>query len=85
MSSEIVVYSAAFCGDCQLLKAYMDEQGIVYENRDIRENPAYAEELQEKTGKEGVPYVVINGEWKRGYQPGEPFSEAFAADLLGVQ
>lgn len=84
MPKEIIIYSAGFCGDCQHLKAYMDKEGIAYENRDIRENSAYAEELAEKTGKEGVPYVVIDGEWKRGYEPGEPFSDAFAGKLFGL-
>ena len=37
-----------------------------------------------KTGKEGVPYLVIDGEWIRGYEPGKPFSEAFARETLGL-
>jgi glutaredoxin len=84
MAQEIVMYSAQLCGDCQLLKAFMEKNGIDYENRDIRENPAYGEELKEKTGKLGVPYLIVNGEWKRGYDPGKPFSEEFARELLGV-
>lgn len=79
---EIVVYSAKLCGDCQLLKQYLDARGMRYELRDIKENPAWGEELQAKTGKLGVPYVVVDGEWKRGYQPHEPFSESFAASLF---
>lgn len=84
MASEIIMYSAQLCGDCQLLKAFMAEQGIEYENRDIRENLAYGEELEAKTGKLGVPYLVIDGEWKRGYEPNQPFSAEFAANLLGI-
>ncbi|MBI1318414.1 MAG: glutaredoxin family protein [Candidatus Hydrogenedens sp.] len=86
MSEEVlIVYSAALCGDCQLLKAFLDERGIRYENRDIRANPEYGVELEERTGKLGVPYVVHNGEWKRGYLPGEPFSAEFAEDLFGLR
>jgi glutaredoxin len=84
MAKEIIVYSAALCGDCQHLKAFLDAQGMAYENRDIRENAAWGEELEAKTGKLGVPYVVVDGEWKRGYAPGQPFSEAFAKELLGL-
>jgi glutaredoxin len=83
-NDNIIVYSAKLCGDCQHLKAFMDANGIAYENRDIRENLAYGEELEAKTGKLGVPYVVINGEWKRGYEPGQPFSDAFAKSLFGM-
>ena len=84
MSNSIVLYSARLCGDCQLLKAYMDKHNVVYENRDIREHPAFGEELEARTGKLGVPYLVIDGEWRRGYEPGQPFSEAFAKNLLGL-
>lgn len=79
---EIVMYSAKLCGDCQQLKAFMDVNGVQYEERDIRENPEYGEELERRTGKLGVPYLVIGGEWIRGYRPGLPFSEDFAREVL---
>ena len=84
MPNEIIIYSGKLCGDCQLLKAFMDEHDIVYENRDIRENPEYGVELEEKTGKLGVPYLILDGEWVRGYEPGEAFSDAFARRLFGL-
>ena len=84
MSKNIVMYSGKLCGDCQLLKAFMAAHGIAYEDRDIREHPEYGEELMAKTGKLGVPYLVIGGEWVRGYDPGQPFSEAFAKRLFGL-
>ncbi|MCC6143995.1 MAG: glutaredoxin family protein [Candidatus Hydrogenedentes bacterium] len=79
---QITVYSAALCGDCQRLKAWMEEQGIQYENRDIREHPHHARELEEQTGKLGVPYLIIDGQWKRGYVPGQEFSPDFARSLF---
>ena len=82
--SEIIVYSAHLCGDCQHLKAFMEHRGIAYENRDIRDRPEFGVELEAKTGKLGVPYLVIDGEWFRGYEPGKPFSEAFAKTLFGI-
>ena len=84
MSKEVVLYSAAMCGDCQVLKAFMEKEGIPHEVRDIREDPTHAEELVRRTGKHGVPYLVINGEWKRGYEPGKPFSEDFARALFAT-
>lgn len=82
MDREIVLYSAQLCGDCQKLKEFMDAREIDYELRDIRENPEYAEEVQQATGKLGVPYLVIDGEWVRGYQIGQPLSEEFAERLF---
>ena len=84
MSKQIIIYAARLCRDCQQLKAFMDAHGIAYEQRDIKENPAYAEELEAKTGKQGVPYLIIDGKWIRGYEVGKPFSEAFARRLLGL-
>ena len=84
MNKNIVMYSGKLCGDCQLLKAFMAEHGIEYENRDIREHPEYGEELAARTGKLGVPYLVIDGEWVRGYEPGKAFSEDFAKQLFGL-
>jgi glutaredoxin len=84
MARQIVMYSAKLCGDCQALKAFMGKNQIAYENRDIRDHPEFGEELQSETGKLGVPYLVIEGEWLRGYDPGKPFTEDFARALLGL-
>jgi glutaredoxin len=83
MAKDIVLYAAELCGDCQLLKRFLDEQGIAYTLRDIRANPEHARELESQTGKLGVPYLVIDGRWVRGYHPGQPFSHDFAHELLG--
>jgi glutaredoxin len=82
MSREIIVYSAEMCGDCQNLKAYMDQNSIEYTVRDIRKNPEFGVELEEKTGKLGVPYLQIDGEWIRGYDVGKAFTDEFARGLF---
>jgi glutaredoxin len=64
------------------LKDYMDAHDIGYELRDIREHPEFADEVRENTGKLGVPFLVIDGEWVRGYQLGQAFTEDFAATLF---
>mgnify|MGYP006299429071 CR=1 FL=1 len=84
MMHHIVFYTAPLCGDCQKLKAFMDAHGLEYEVRDIKADPAHAQELEANTGKLGVPYLIINGEWKRGYVPHEPFSQDFARELFGL-
>ena len=44
----------------------------------------YIDLREKKTGKQGVPHLVTDGEWVRGYEPGQPFSEAFARHILGL-
>jgi len=84
MPKDIILYSAKLCGDCQHLKAFMDAHGIQYQERDIKEDPEHAKVLEEQTGKLGVPYLVKDGEWIRGYQVHRPFSQEFARNLFGV-
>ena len=81
-NSELIVYSAELCGDCQKLKSFLAENGISYENRDIRKNPAFGQELETTTGKLGVPYLIINGEWQIGYEKGVGFTDAWARKVL---
>ena len=85
MKREIVLYSAEMCSDCQKIKDYMKSNGIEFELRDIRKDPAYADEVTENTGKLGVPYLIIDGEWIRGYELDKPFSDEFARSLFDDQ
>lgn len=82
MPKEIILYSAQMCGDCQKLKDFMESKGIRFEIRDVRAHPEYAKEVEENTGKMGVPYLVIDGEWVCGYDLESPFSEDFASSLF---
>ena len=84
MAKEIRLYTAKICGDCQHLKAFMDAHGVEYELCDIHEDPENAAFLERETGKLGVPYLRIDGEWVRGYDMGKPFSEEFARGILGL-
>jgi glutaredoxin len=84
MSKEVIVYSTKLCGDCQQLKSFLDAHGIEYIERDINENEAWAKELEERTGKRGVPYCVIDGEWVCGYVPREGFTEEHARKVFGL-
>jgi glutaredoxin len=79
-----ILYSAKLCGDCQHLKRFMDAHGLPYEVRNIDEVPAYADELETHTGKQGVPFLRIDDRWVRGYEPGRPFTEEFARSLFGL-
>ena len=57
----IVVYSTAWCGDCRRLKAQLARHGIAYREIDIDADPAAAELLQKRTGRQAIPFVEIDG------------------------
>lgn len=66
---EVVVYTTSWCGWCRKTLAYLDQQGVDYENRDIEADGDSREELIEKTGGTSVPVVEIDGHLVRGYDP----------------
>jgi glutaredoxin len=66
---DVIVYTTSWCGWCRKTLAFLDEQGIDYENRDIEAEDAWREELEQKTGSTSIPVVEIEGELVRGYDP----------------
>ncbi len=57
----IVVYSTAWCGDCRRLKTQFARHGVPYREIDIDVDPAAAKTLRERTGREAIPFVEIDG------------------------
>lgn len=55
---EIVVYLSKNCGYCHHQKAFLQENGIVFEERDIAEKK-YLQELMDLGGS-GTPFTLIN-------------------------
>jgi glutaredoxin-like YruB-family protein len=68
-SHEVVVYTAPWCGWCRKTLAYLTQQGVDFENRDIEADDEWREELLEKTGGTSIPVVEIDGQLIRGYDP----------------
>jgi len=67
--SRVVVYSAPWCGWCRKTLAWLDTRGVAYENRDIDADPAFKQELREKTGRTAIPVVQIGDALVPGYSP----------------
>lgn len=61
MKNKIIIYSGEYCPNCKMIKSFMDNQGIQYEERNI-ENEEYKKEL-EKRGFKSIPVLVTNGEY----------------------
>ena len=58
---QIIVYSASWCAFCHAAKQYFDKLDVAYTERDVEQNPQYAEESVEKSGQMGIPVIDING------------------------
>jgi len=70
-SHEVVLYTTSWCGWCKRTIAWLDAQGVAYENKDVERDAAAAAEMRELTGGDsGVPVVVIDGEVIQGFNQG---------------
>ena len=65
----VVVYTTPWCGWCRKTLAWLDGQGIAYQNKDIEADSRWRDELIRKTGKTSIPVVEIEGELVRGFNP----------------
>jgi glutaredoxin len=82
---KLTVYSSTWCPDCRHAKAFLDEHGLDYELVEIDKDHEAARVLEEKTGKRGIPYFVLDGErWERAYIPRQGFDREGMSRLLGL-
>ncbi len=53
-----------------MVKEFLSQRGIGFEERDVSRNPSYAQELVRSTGQTGVPVTIINGQIVVGFDHG---------------
>ena len=73
----VILYSATWCGYCRKARAHLDRARVDYEIRDV-DQPRYARELREKSGRGGVPVLDFDGQILRGYSA-EQYDRAIRA------
>jgi glutaredoxin len=64
-----VVYSKSRCPWCVKLKDFLRQNGVPFEERDAGENPAYAMEVQQKSGGVALPVTDVEGMIIIGFNP----------------
>ena len=62
MAKQVTIYSTATCGFCKMLKSYLDDKGVKYEDKKADTDQKLAQELYEKSGQLGVPFTIITDE-----------------------
>ena len=53
-----------------MVKEFLSQKGVDYEERDVAANQAYAEEMVKSTGQMGVPVISIDGQSVIGFDRG---------------
>src|SRR5690349_13434635 len=62
------VYSSHGCPDCTRLDRWMRENSVAHEKVYIDDVPGAADKLESETGKQAVPFILVDGaKWVRGY------------------
>jgi glutaredoxin 3 len=59
---KIIVYSTPTCPYCNMVKDFLKEKKIDFEEVDVSKDQDKAEEMMKKSGQMGVPVLDIEGE-----------------------
>lgn len=71
MNKKIIVYSTKTCPYCRMLKDFLKENNISFEDYDVGSNREKLEEMIKKSGQIGVPVIDIDGEIIVGFDKEE--------------
>lgn len=74
----VKVYSTPTCPYCHMVKDFLKEKGVEFEDIDVSENQEEAQKMIEKSGQMGVPQIEINGKIIVGFD-----KEAIEKELKG--
>lgn len=75
----VKVYSTPNCPWCRMVKDFLNEHGIAFEDINVAVSRKAAREMIEKTGQRGVPVIDIEGKVVIG------FDEKKLRELLNIK
>jgi glutaredoxin len=78
---KVIIYSQETCPPCHAEKLWLKENRIEFEERDIRKNEQYLQELIE-LGSSSTPTTIIKDEDSEEYILG--FDKEKFAEILGI-
>jgi glutaredoxin-like YruB-family protein len=64
---KVKIYTTPACPFCYMLKEFLKEKGVEFEEVDVSKDKKALEEMIEKSGQMGVPVVEIDGEIVIGF------------------
>lgn len=67
----VAVYSTPSCPYCSMVKNFLKEKHVPFEDYDVSRDQRRAEEMVRKSGQMGVPVVDVNGRILVGYRPAD--------------
>ncbi|MFX3624825.1 MAG: glutaredoxin family protein [Ectobacillus sp.] len=67
--NHVTVYTTTTCPYCVMVKRFLEEQGVPFQEVNVQLDQAAARKLVETTGQLGVPQINVNGKWVIGFDP----------------
>ncbi|MCH1624407.1 glutaredoxin family protein [Ferdinandcohnia quinoae] len=67
--NQITVYTTSTCPYCDMMKNFLKEQGLSFNEVNVQLDQAAANRLVKTTGQLGMPQTEINGQWVLGFDP----------------
>jgi len=69
MKPKVVIFTQPDCPPCQVVKLFLEEKGVAFEERDISSDPSAVRELTEQYNSHSTPTLVIGEEVMIGFDP----------------
>jgi glutaredoxin-like YruB-family protein len=69
MKHKVTIFTQPDCPPCHVVKLFLTERGVPFEERDITVDPEAVTELTEKYASHSTPTVVIGTEVLIGFNP----------------
>ncbi|GIN94153.1 NrdH-redoxin [Siminovitchia terrae] len=63
----VTVYTTTRCPYCVMLKNFLKENEIAFQEVNVESHPEKMQQLIRTTGQMGVPQTEINGQWIIGF------------------
>lgn len=63
----VTVYTRSTCAPCRMLKTYLQKKGINYKEKNIDENPEFAQEAFDCSGMTMVPVMKVGDKVVAGF------------------
>jgi glutaredoxin-like YruB-family protein len=61
MTGKVKVYSTPTCPYCDMVKDFLKDKGVEFEEVDVAADHEAAREMIQKSGQMGVPQIEVNG------------------------
>jgi len=69
MKHKVTIFTQPDCPPCHVVKLFMAERGVAFEERDITLDANAVRDLKERYGSQSTPTVVIGDEVLIGFNP----------------